>query len=67
MLFRSLDRVAAFPGVDSVSLNRQPGAEVDWRLGSHEYVYAVLGRAPDHDAVRAMQDFVDEEIEIVYE
>ena len=43
------------------------GAEVDWRLGSHEYVYAVLGRAPDHDAVRAMQAFVDEEVEIVYE
>ena len=30
-------------------------------------VYAVLGQAPDHDAVRAMQGFVDEEIEVVYE
>ena len=62
-----LDKVANYPGVDSVALNRRPGAEVDWRLGSHEYIYAVLGRAPDHDAVRAMQDFVDEEVEIVYE
>lgn len=62
-----LDKVAEYPGVDSVSLNRRPGAEVDWRLGSHEYVYAVLGRAVDHDAVRAMQDFVDEVVEIVYE
>jgi hypothetical protein len=62
-----LDKVAAYPGVNSVFLNRRPGAKVDWRLGSHEYVYAVLGRAPDHDAVRAMQDFVDEEVEVVYE
>ena len=62
-----LDKVAAYPGVDSVSLNRRPGDEVDWRLGSHEYVYAVLGHAPDHDAVRAMQGYVDEEIEVVYE
>jgi biotin carboxylase len=62
-----LDKVANYPGVDSVALNRRPGAEVDWRLGSHEYIFAVLGRAPDHDAVRAMQDFVDEEVEIVYE
>ena len=62
-----LDKIAAYPGVDSVSLNRQPGAEVDWRLGSHEYIYAVLGRAPDHDAVRAMQDFVDEAVKVVYE
>ena len=62
-----LDKIAAYPGVDSVSLNRQPGAEVDWRLGSHEYVYAVLGRAPDHDAVHAMQDFVDQEVKVVYE
>jgi hypothetical protein len=62
-----LDKVSAYPGVDSVSLNRRPGAEVDWRLGSHEYVYAVLGRAPDYDAVRALQDFVDEEVVVVYE
>jgi biotin carboxylase len=62
-----LDKIAAYPGVDSVSLNRQPGAMVDWRLGSHEYVYAVLGRAPDHDAVHAMQDFVDQVVEVVYE
>ncbi len=62
-----LDKVSNYPGVESVALNRQPGAEVDWRLGSHEYVYAVLGRARDHEAVRAMQDFVDEEVEIVYE
>jgi biotin carboxylase len=62
-----LDKVAKYPGVDSVALNRRPGAAVDWRLGSHEYVYAVLGRAQDHDAVRAMQAFVDEEVEIIYE
>ena len=62
-----LDRVAAYPGVDAVSLHKRQGDEVDWRLGSHEYVYAVLGTAPDHDAVRALQQFVDEEVTVVYE
>jgi biotin carboxylase len=62
-----LDKVAAYRGVDSVSLNRSPGAEVDWRLGSHEYVYAVLGNAADHDGVRALQQFVEDEVHVVYE
>jgi biotin carboxylase len=62
-----LDRVAEYPGVDSVSVHKRPGDEVDWRRGSHEYVYAVLGTAPDHDGVRALQQFIDEEVTVVYE
>jgi biotin carboxylase len=62
-----LDRLAEYPGVSSVSLNRSSGDEVNWRLGSHEYVYSVLGNAPDHDAVRAVQEFVDEFVVIDYE
>jgi len=62
-----LDKVASYPGVDAVALSRGPGDEVDWRLGSHEYVYSVLGTAPDHDGVRALQQFIDEEVTVVYE
>jgi hypothetical protein len=43
------------------------GTEVDWRKGSHEYVFSVLGAAPQPDDVRAMQQFIDDEISIVYE
>jgi biotin carboxylase len=62
-----LDRVAAHPGVDAVALGKQMGAEVDWRKGSHEYVFSVLGTAPQHDDVRAMRQFIDDEVTIVYE
>jgi biotin carboxylase len=62
-----LDRVAAHPGVDAVALGKQMGAEVDWRKGSHEYVFSVLGTAPQHDDVRAMRQFIDDEVTTVYE
>jgi biotin carboxylase len=62
-----LDRLAAYPGVSSVSLNRSPGDEVNWRLGSHEFVYSVLGNAPDHASVRAVQEYIDEFVVIDYE
>lgn len=62
-----LDRVAAHEGVASVSLNRQPGDRVDWRLGSHEYVYAVIGSAPAHDDVREMHHFIESTIVVSYD
>jgi len=61
-----LDRLAAFPGVSSVSLSRQPGDPVDWRKGSHEYVFAVLGAASDYEEVLAVRQFIDEEVTISY-
>jgi hypothetical protein len=61
-----LDRLAEYDGVASVTLSRQPGDAVDWRKGSHEYVYAVIGAAADYDAVRAVQQFIDEEVTITY-
>jgi biotin carboxylase len=62
-----LNRVAAYPGVDAVSLSRPPGDEVDWRKGSHEYVFSVLGAAPDHESVRAVQQFIDDEVTVTYD
>jgi hypothetical protein len=53
--------------VDAVALNKRHGNEVDWRAGSPEYVYSVLGTAPDQDVVRALQQFIDEEVTVVYE
>jgi len=62
-----LDRVADHPGVDAVTLSRQMGTEVDWRKGSHEYVFTVLGTAPGPDGVRAVWQFIQDEVTIVYE
>ncbi len=61
-----LDRLAEFPGVASVSLARKPGDEVDWRKGSHEYVFFALGTAGDYEEVLAVQRYIDEEVTITY-
>ncbi len=61
-----LDRLAAYPGVDAVSLSRQPGDEVDWRKGSHEYVFSVLGTVPRHEDMRALEQFIDEAVTVTY-
>ncbi len=45
-----LEEVGKIDGVSSVSLNRPPGARLDWRLGNRDYVFAVLGSADDHDS-----------------
>lgn len=61
-----LARLSAYPGVSDVFLSRQPGDEVDWRKGSHEYVYSVIGSAPDHGGVVALQRFIDAEVKVTY-
>jgi biotin carboxylase len=61
-----LDRLAAYPGVDAVSLSRGPGDEVDWRKGSHEYVFSVLGTVPRHEDMRALEQFIDEAVKVTY-
>jgi D-alanine-D-alanine ligase-like ATP-grasp enzyme len=61
-----LDRLAAYPGVDAVALSRSPGDEVDWRKGSHEYVYSVLGNVPTHQDMLALQQFIADEVTVSY-
>jgi hypothetical protein len=61
-----LERLAEYPGVSSVFLSRQPGDAVDWRKGSHEYVWSVLGNAPDHEGVLALQQFIEQEVNVTY-
>ena len=61
-----LDRLAELPGVHSVTLSRQPGDAVDWRKGSHEYVFSVIGAAADYDGVLAVQDFLNNEVAVTY-
>jgi biotin carboxylase len=63
---QGLDKLAEYPGVSSVFLSRQPGDAVDWRKGSHEYVWSVLGNAPDHNAVLELQRFIEQEVNVTY-
>ncbi|MGH9029454.1 MAG: hypothetical protein ACRDV4_07550, partial [Acidimicrobiales bacterium] len=61
-----LDRVGEFPGVKSVFLNRKPGDEVDWRKGTFEHVFLVIGRAVDHAGLLTVKRFIDDEVAIAY-
>jgi biotin carboxylase len=62
-----LDRLADYPGVDAVALSRQPGDEVDWRKGSHEYVFSVLGNVPQHEDMEKLEQFIADEVTVTYE
>jgi len=61
-----LDRLEKYDGVASVTLSRQPGDAVDWRKGSHELVYAVIGAAADYEQVQAARKFIEEAVSITY-
>ena len=59
--------VAALPGVESVTMHHNPGAELDSAHGTRTYLFAVVGHAPDHAAVAAMHERIEQEITAVYE
>jgi biotin carboxylase len=62
----SLDPLGEYPGVETIRLNRRPGDEVDWRKGSHQYVFSVIGAAPDHQGVLEVRRLAEEEVQITY-
>ncbi len=39
---------------------------MDWRKGSHESVFSVLGTVPTHEDMRALRAFVDDEVAVTY-
>jgi hypothetical protein len=61
-----LDRLAAYPGVDAVSLSRPSRELLDWRKGSHEHVYSVLGTVPAHEDMGALQQFIADEVTVTH-
>jgi hypothetical protein len=61
-----LDRLGEHPGVETITLNRQPGDAIDWRQGNFEFVFLVLGAAPDPQGVLAVQRLIDEEVRVTY-
>lgn len=53
-----LSELGERPDVEAVLLRRGPGAEVDWRAGTNEYIALITGRVPDHDALAALGEHV---------
>jgi biotin carboxylase len=53
-------------GIHDVVVNKRPGDVIDWRDGNQGFVIAVVGWAPDHDAVFAARHRVAETIDVEY-
>ncbi len=63
---KGLDKVGAMPEVRLVVLHRPPGTPIDWRIGNHDYVFAVAGIAAGYDDVRRIQRVIDETVTVSY-
>ncbi len=62
-----LDAVSELPGVLAVNLLRNPGEAVDWRLGSDEHVFHVIGAVEGLDDLRTIRRRIDDLVSITYE
>jgi biotin carboxylase len=62
-----LDALRADPAIADVTINRGPGAAVNWREGNHGHVFSVRGTVPDHDALERIDQRVHHEVRIVGE
>ncbi len=61
-----IEEVAASEGVVDVVVNKRPGDELDWRDGNAGFLIAVLGWAPDHDAMFAARRRIGDAIDVDY-
>ncbi len=61
------EAVAELPGVEELTVNRQPGDRVNWRLGLPDFVISVYGSADSHQAVHDRSDRIDELVRVEYE
>lgn len=61
-----VDAVSDYPGVDGISVHQGPGAALDWRDGTRNYILAVLGSARDHDELLAVDRFLHQEVAVTY-
>ncbi len=62
-----LERVGRRPGVRSVTLHREPGTEIDWRTGTNDYVYSVIGVADDYDQLRDIAGVAEATVQTRFE
>jgi hypothetical protein len=61
-----LEKVRQLPTVLAVSVLRQAGDAVNWRLGTDELVLAVIGAVDSLDDLRTVRTEVDEMVSISY-
>jgi biotin carboxylase len=62
-----LERVSGFPGGPTATLHRSVGTEIDWRTGTNDYVYSVIGVARDYDQLRAINRLAQATVHMRFE
>lgn len=62
-----IDALGRLPGVESVVVHHNPGAELDAAHGTRTYLFAVVGHVADHAGVAAMHELIASKIVAVYE
>jgi biotin carboxylase len=58
--------VSDHPAVDTVSVHRGPGADLDWRDGTRTHLMAVVGSAGDYEELQAVDRLLHQEVTVTY-
>ena len=58
--------VSDHPAVDTVSVHRGPGADLDWRDGTRTHLMAVVGSAGDYEEPQAVDRLLHQEVTVTY-
>jgi hypothetical protein len=61
-----LESLKDVPGLDLVTVNRDAGESVDWRLGLQDIVYQVYGSGDDYDEIERQCALVDRAVSVTY-
>lgn len=62
-----LERIGHVPGAPTGTLHRPPGTEIDWRTGTNDYVYSVIGVAQNYDELRSIRDMAERTVHLQFE
>ena len=61
-----LDALSDYPGVDSISVHQRPGAELDWKDGSKNYILAVVGTASKYHELQEVSRIINQVVKVSY-
>jgi biotin carboxylase len=62
-----LERINQLPGTPIATLHRPPGTEIDWRTGTNDYIYSVIGMAKDYDELRVIHQTAEAGVHVQFE
>jgi biotin carboxylase len=62
-----LEHISELPGAPTATLHRPPGTEIDWRTGTNDYIYSVIGVAKDYDELRVIHQMAEAGVHMQFE